>query len=171
MMSRKDAGIDAHPEDQRDQRREDRDLAPVQVEDRLQVFLGQLAEDDPAVEIEHVGGAQDHAGRRQQRDPGVDLEGADQDQELADEAAGARQADRGQHEDHEDQGIDRHDVHQAAVARDLAGVQPVVDHADDRNSAAETTPWDSIWKIAPSMPCTVTVKMPMVTKPMCATEE
>ena len=31
------------------------------------IFLGdQLAEDDPAVEVQHVGGAQDHAGAAEQ---------------------------------------------------------------------------------------------------------
>ena len=30
---------------------------------------------------------------------------------------------------------------------------------------------DSIWIIAPSMPCWVAVKIPTVTKPICATEE
>src|SRR3546814_1543930 len=60
------------------------------------VLLGQPAEDHPAIEVEHVGGTQHHSAGRQQRDPGVGLEGADQHQELADEAAGARQADRGQ---------------------------------------------------------------------------
>ena len=60
------------------------------------------------------------------------LEGAEQHQELADEAAGARQADRGQHEHHEDEGIDRHAVDEAAVGGDLAGVHAVVDDADDK---------------------------------------
>ena len=42
-----------------------------------EVVAGELAEDHPAVEPEHVGGAQDHAGRGQEGHPGVDLEGAD----------------------------------------------------------------------------------------------
>ena len=37
----------------------------------------------------------------EERDPGVDPEGAEQRQELADEAARARQADIGHGEDHE----------------------------------------------------------------------
>ena len=32
-------------------------------------------------------------------------------------------------------------------------------------------PCDSIWKIAPSIPCRFSAKIPMVTKPMCATDE
>ena len=58
------------------------------------------------------------------------------DQELADEAAGAGQADRGQDEEHEDDGIARHALDQAAVARDLAGVHAVVDHADAEEERA-----------------------------------
>ena len=65
-----------------------------------------------------------------------DAIGADQAQELADEAAGARQADRGHGEQHEQQGISRHVVGEAAIAVDLAGVQPVVDHADAEEERA-----------------------------------
>ena len=32
-------------------------------------------------------------------------------------------------------------------------------------------PCETIWKIAPSTPCVEKVKMPIVTKPMWATEE
>ena len=41
----------------------------------------------------------------------------------------------------------------------------------DRNNAPEIKPWLIIWKIAPSMPCWLNAKIPMVTKPICATEE
>ena len=66
----------------------------------------------------------------EERDPGVGLEGAEQGQELADEARGARQADVGQREHHEDDGIQRHAVDEPAVGGDLARVHAVVDHAD-----------------------------------------
>src|SRR5581483_6849958 len=84
-----------HPEHHRDHRHEDQDLAPVQVEHRAHVLAGDLLEDDPAIEVEHVGGAQDRPGGREERHQGIGLEGADQGQELADEAAGAGQTDRG----------------------------------------------------------------------------
>ena len=32
-------------------------------------------------------------------------------------------------------------------------------------------PWLSIWKIAPSIPCRLAAKIPIVTKPMWATDE
>ena len=40
-----------------------------------------------------------------------------------------------------------------------------------RNSAPETMPCDTIWNTPPATPCVVPAKMPMVTKPICATEE
>ncbi len=58
------------------------------------------------------------------------------DQELADESAGSRESHRGEREQHEDRGVDRHAVHQPAIARDVAGVHPVIDHADDEEEGA-----------------------------------
>jgi hypothetical protein len=40
-----------------------------------------------------------------------------------------------------------------------------------RNKAAETIPCETIWKIPPATPCAVTANSPMVTKPICATDE
>ncbi|MPL74842.1 hypothetical protein SDC9_20661 [bioreactor metagenome] len=124
--------VRAEAEDQRrsDERREDRLLAGAHVLDRLQAFLDEFAEDDPAIEPQRVGGRQDHARRRHQRHPGVDLEGAHHGQEFTDEARGARQADVGHGEEHEDQRIARHPHRKPAIGVDLAGVHPVVDHAD-----------------------------------------
>src|SRR3546814_20916784 len=51
-------------------------------------------------------------------------------QEFADEAAGARQSDRRHGEQQEEQRIGRHVHREAAIAADLARVQPVIDHAD-----------------------------------------
>ena len=41
----------------------------------------------------------------------------------------------------------------------------------DRNNAAETTPCDSIWKMPTGTPWALAANRPMVTKPMCATDE
>ena len=38
-----------------------RDFPRREVQDRLQLVLGQRTEDHPAIQIEHVGNAQDHA--------------------------------------------------------------------------------------------------------------
>ena len=112
------------------------DLARRQVEDAAQIVLRDLPEDDPAIQVQHVGRAQDHAEAAEQREPEVDLERADQHQELADEARGARQADGGHGEQHEHQRVGRHPVGQAAVAGDLARVDAVVDHADAQEQRA-----------------------------------
>ena len=109
--------------------REGDHLVGAHVADALERILDQLAEDHPAIEPEHVGGTQDHAGRGEEGDPARDLEDADDDQDLADEAAGAGQADRRQHEQHEHGGVDRHHLGEAAIGVDLAAVDPVVDDA------------------------------------------
>jgi hypothetical protein len=40
-----------------------------------------------------------------------------------------------------------------------------------RNSAPDTMPCDIIWKMPPPTPCAVMAKMPIVTKPIWATDE
>ena len=89
-----------------------------------------------AVEIEHIGRAQNDACGRQRRDPGIGLERADQDQELAHEAAGSRQADGCQHEYHEDQRVFGHSFDETAIARDLPRMYAVVDDADAQEQRA-----------------------------------
>src|SRR5690242_19980422 len=90
--------IDAHPQHDHDHRHEHHDLAPMQVDHLADVLAGDPLEDDAAVKPEHVGGAQDDAGGREEHHPGAgpaglaSLEGTHQRQELADEAAGARQS-------------------------------------------------------------------------------
>ena len=101
----------------------------------------------------------------------VDLEGADQRQELADEAGGAGQADIGQREHHEGGRVERHAVDQAAIGRDLARMHAVVDHADAEEQRARDDAVREHLEDAARTPCVVAVKMPMVTKPMCATDE
>ena len=103
--------------------------------------------------------------------PGVDAEGAGQAQELADKTARAWQPDIGKREHHEAEGVKRHAVDEPAIGGDLAGMHAVVDHADERKSAPDTMPCESIWKMPPCSPCMVRVNTPMVTKPIWATEE
>ena len=69
--------------------------------------VGHLAEHEPAVHVQQVAGGQDHHDRRDGRRAGVDLERADEGQELADEAGQAGQAGRGEDEEAEDRGVDR----------------------------------------------------------------
>ena len=148
----KQVRIDAHQQDQQDQRRERRHLVRPQIADRPEMVLDQSAEDHPAIQPEHVGRAQDHAGCGEQRDPGVHLEHPDDHHDLADEAGGPGQTDRGEHEQHEHRGIDRHALGEAAVGRDLARVDAVVDHADHHEQRPDTKPWLSIWMRLPWIP-------------------
>ncbi len=60
------------------------------------------------------------------------MKGAEQDQELADEAVGARQADRRQRHDEEERGEHRRNAPQAAVLGDHARVAALVDEADEQ---------------------------------------
>ncbi len=129
-------GIEAEQQHENNERDEDADLAPVHVRDGLEFGVLHHAEDHAAVEIERVGGRQDHAGRGEEGDPGIGAEGAEQRQELADETAGARQADVGHGEQHEDHGIDRHALDEAVVEGDLARVHAVVDDADTQEERA-----------------------------------
>src|SRR5262245_21157209 len=71
------------------------DLARPQVAQGRQRRL-ERAEDHLAIEPQGVAGRQDEAGRRQEGHRGIDLEGADQGEELTDEAGGAGQPDIGQ---------------------------------------------------------------------------
>src|SRR5215472_6185124 len=122
--------IDANQDGHDDKRREHHHLAPAKVADRGEARLFQLAEDDFTVEPQHVGGRQDGAERGQRRHPGIDAEGADQRQELTDESGSARQADIGEREHHEHEGVKRHAVDQPAIGGDLTRMHAVVDHAD-----------------------------------------
>ena len=72
----------------------------------------------------------DRGGRR------ADQERADERQELADEAGQAGQAGRGEDEEAEDRGLDRHARGEAAHLRDRPVVGPLVDHADEEEQGA-----------------------------------
>jgi DNA-binding FadR family transcriptional regulator len=113
-----------------DERHHHGDLTPREVLDGLQRGIGDRAEDHPPVEPQRIAGRQDDAGGGEQGDPGVDLEGAEQCQELSDESGRARQADIGQREDHEHGGIEGHPIDEAAEDRNLVGVHAIVDDAD-----------------------------------------
>ncbi|EAU45583.1 hypothetical protein R2601_21857 [Salipiger bermudensis HTCC2601] len=128
--------VDPEPERHDHQRREDPLLARGHVLDGAQALLDQVSQHHAAVEPERVGRREDHPRGGHGGDPGVDLEDAHQRQEFADEARGARQADIGHGEEHEDQRVGRHPVHQAAIGVDLAGVHPVVDDANAEEQRA-----------------------------------
>ena len=61
--------------------------------------------------------------------------GRQHDEDLADEAAQARQAHRGEEDDGGDAAVERHRVEQAAELVEVASVDPVVNHADQEEHA------------------------------------
>src|SRR4029077_19154288 len=95
-------------------------------------------ENDAAIEIEHVGWTEEQRRRRERTLDRADLEGPEQDQELADKPAGAGQSDRRQGEHHEDESINRHALDEAAETHDLVGMQGIVedDKAEERQTSA-----------------------------------
>ena len=104
-------------------------LTRREVSEAAQAVAGDLAEGDAAIEQQHIGRAQDHAGGSAERHPGGNGEGAQDNQEFAGETRRAGQRHRGHGEEHEDQGIGRDDLGHTAIAGDLAGVLTVIEHA------------------------------------------
>ena len=100
-----------------------------------------------------------------------DLEGPEQRHELADESGSAGQTDIGHGENHEHQRIERHPVHQPAIGGDLAGVHAVVDDADAEEQRAGDDAVRDHLEHAAGDALMVPAKMPMVTKPIWATDE
>src|SRR5690606_23420009 len=129
-------GIDTEEDNQHGKRIENRLFAWREVQHALEAVLGQCSEYDAAVEPKRIGGRQDDAGGGKDGDPGVDAEDPQHGQELADEAAGARQSDIGHGKYHECGRIFRHVVDQPAISGDLAGVQAIVNDADAQKQSA-----------------------------------
>src|ERR1035437_11132458 len=94
------------------------------------------AEGDPLEHPQEVSSRQDHGDDRGDRDEGRNPERADEDQELADEAGQPGQPGRGQDEEAEDGGPDRHRRRQAAHLGDRSVVGSLVDHADEKEEPA-----------------------------------
>src|SRR6266446_2014198 len=86
------------------------DFAVVEVLDGGEARFVERAEDDLAVEPQRISGRQNRAGRGQCRHPNVDLERADEGEELADEAGRAWQRHVGEREHHESHGVEWHAV-------------------------------------------------------------
>src|SRR5262245_29266843 len=75
--------IDAERNGQHGERPERDDLAVVEILDPLELGLVKLAEDHFSIEPERIGSRQDDTDRGERRNQDVDLEGADERQELA----------------------------------------------------------------------------------------
>src|ERR1043166_2710296 len=91
----------AEQQGQQHERRERDDLAEVEVLEGGERRLVEGPEDHLAIEPQRVAHGGDDADGREGRNPNVDLEGAEQGEELADETGGAGEADVGEGEHHE----------------------------------------------------------------------
>src|ERR1700754_1941701 len=106
------------------------DLATVDVRQFRNVLVRDVAPEHALHHPQRVGGTDDQGERGEQGDPGVGAERGQDDHELADETAGARQTAVGHGEQHVERDEDRHHVDDATVILDLARMHAVVQHAD-----------------------------------------
>ena len=107
--------------------------------------LAHRPEVDALDEPQHVDRAEDDAGRRDDRErdalrdllaehrpaPHRSHEGAEEDEELADETVRAREPDRGERDDDEDRRQRRSHLGEASVGREVAGVGSLVQVSDE----------------------------------------
>ena len=129
-------GVNADPERPEDQGHQRHDLAEAQILQDLVLGILAGAKHRALVEPQHVRGAQNDARDRHRGPAPVGLVRALQNRELADEAVQQRQADGRQHDDHEQRGIDGHDVRDPAKFLDLARVAALVDQPDNQEERA-----------------------------------
>jgi len=104
----------------------------------LVLFARHRAEEHLLHHQQHVRGAEHHAERRENSEPQrqARVEGAEQHQELADEAVRARHRDRRERDDDEERGEHRHHLRDAAVVADVPHVAALVEHAEQQEERA-----------------------------------
>ena len=97
-------------------------ISTIEVKDPAEVGARDRAKNHPAIEIEHIGRTKEQCGRRKDAFERVDLERAEQDQELTDKPACARQPNGRQGEDHKDERVRGHSIDEPAEAGNLVRV-------------------------------------------------
>ena len=136
VMSVSGLRVDADHEHQRGQAGQHGELTLVEVLQAGDVGVGHRTEVDPLDHPQRVRSAPDQGRGGEQADPEVELHRAEDDHPFADEARSARQAAIGHREQHGQGHELRHGVDDAAVGRDLARVDTVVEHADAEEHGA-----------------------------------
>ena len=112
-------------------------FARVQIGQVLVLRIGHRAEHHALVEPQQVRRAQDDADRRPRPPrPMLTSKAPCRMVNSPMKPLSSGRPSGTEHGDHEDGGVNRHDVRQAAVLRDLARVPPLVDHADDQEEHA-----------------------------------
>jgi hypothetical protein len=98
--------------------------------------VGHLAEEEALVHPEQVARGEHHHERRDRGGIRVELEGADEDQELADEPGQPGQSGRREREESERRGIDRDAAGETAHLRDRPIMGALVDDADQQEQGS-----------------------------------
>src|SRR5579885_3285349 len=132
--------IHPHDDHERGERHERPPLPHVHVGE-LRPSRVERPPEDPVDDPQEVRDGDHDADEGDHGELRVDLEGAEEDQELRDEAHERREAERGQHRQHRDDRVDRQPEAEAAEVQDAALVRPVViDHADEEEQRAGDDP-------------------------------
>src|SRR5579884_3316540 len=132
--------IHPHDDHERGERHERPPLPHVHVGE-LRPSRVERPPEDPVDDPQEVRDGDHDADEGDHGELRVDLEGAEEDQELRDEAHERREAERGQHRQHRDARVDRQPEAEAAEVQDAALVRPVViDHADEEEQRAGDDP-------------------------------
>mmetsp|Transcript_15026 Transcript_15026/g.35416 ORF Transcript_15026/g.35416 Transcript_15026/m.35416 type:complete len:1189 (-) Transcript_15026:477-4043(-) len=129
-------GVDAHVERGNRQQGEHDEFAPVDVGQRADVIVGDVAEVDPLDHPQRVGRTEHQGGGRDAAQPEVGLDGAEDHHPLADKAGSGGQAAVGHAKEDGKGGELGHGVDDAAIGRDLPRVHAVVEHADAQEHGA-----------------------------------
>ncbi len=125
-------GIKPNPQRHNDQRRKRKNLARRQIVQLFVLRIRHRPEKDALIKPEQIGRGQNHARRGPSRPLPVRGEGSLQNRELADEAVQQRQSHGREKHDHRYRRVHGHHVRDAAILRDLAGMPPFIQNADDQ---------------------------------------
>ena len=129
-------GKQADEDHQRDQRHEQQSLAEVQVVHALGSRLGRVVH-QALVETEHVPGGEDHAAAGEHRVDPVQLERAEHDRELADEAVHAGHAEARERGHQEEEVQPGHSPFETGQLAEVARAGARLDEADDQEERAD----------------------------------
>ena len=129
---------DPHRDRHHDQRHGDDDLAQVHVGQPLPGLA--LAQEDALDGPEDVAGRQDHGRGGQDGQTGSVVERGQDHEDLGHEPAEAGQAHRAEENHVRHRAVQRHDVVEPAQLVQVAGMGPIVDHADQEEHPGRGDP-------------------------------
>src|SRR5712692_7661028 len=134
--AREKRGADTHPQGDYGHGEEDASFAGRGVRRGAAYLDGEIAEEDALVGPQQVAGGENHAGGGPSRPSPMDLIGAEEDEEFADEAIEHGQPQRRERNEEKEGGELGHRRGEAAVFGNFKGVAAVVKHADEQEQCA-----------------------------------